>query len=185
MRMRVLVAGVVACAAVGGCEKKEEQAPAPAPVNEPAKAPAEKTPPPAGEDLGTQAQDAMEEAKKQGEEVVKEAQEQVAKVSERAKALMEDYLGSVGSLTESLTGLEGGIGDLGAAPKVKDLVDQVEGYVTELTGLDPAVLGQLKEQYGPQLEAVTSALRAQIDRIGEIPQLKQVADAVRGLKLVE
>jgi hypothetical protein len=187
MRVHVLVVGVLMCGLVLGCEKKEEEerAPAPAPVEEPSGAPAEEAPAATGEDVGEQARDAVEEAKRQGEEAAREAQEQVAEVSAEARKLMADYLGSLEELTGSLSGLEGGLGDLGAAPRVKELVDQVKGYVTELTGLDPAVLTSLKERFGPQLETATRAVRAQIDRVGEIPRLKPVADVLRGLELVE
>ena len=126
----------------------------------------------------------VEDVQRQVEETIDEAKEQVEEVTAEAKAMFQDYLDKVGSLTGELTGITG-LGDVGKAPGVQNLVDQVKGAVESLGGLDASTLDKLKEQFRPQLDAAMSALRTQVDRIAENPSLKPVADVLRNLELIE
>lgn len=119
----------------------------------------------AAEEIEQAAKEAREEVEKQVEQAREEGQQQVQEVSQAARDTMEQYLGDLGSLGETLTKVTSQFDAATAAPKARELIQSLESSLGQLQALAPEQLATLKSLYSETLAPLTQKIRDEVNRL--------------------
>jgi vacuolar-type H+-ATPase subunit E/Vma4 len=110
-------------------------------------------------------EEAQREAERQAEQAREEAQQQVEEVSQAARETMEQYLGDLGALGETLSGVTSQFNAASAAPKAQELIQSLEASVEQLEALAPEQFAKLKSLYAESLAPLTQKVRDEVTRL--------------------
>ena len=140
-----------------------------------------------GADKATDAaKEATDKAADKAKDATDAAKAKVAELTEAAKSSMNDYLGNLGKLTETLSGANDPISGAKAAADAKPLTEKLSGAMAALDKLSPELKASLKETFKDQLSGVTGKFKEQVDRLSKDSTLgKLFGDSLKSLKLFE
>lgn len=144
-----------------------------------------------GADKATEAaKDAVKEGTDKAKEAAKDATDaakaKAAELTDAAKSTMNDYLGNLGKLSDTLAGAKDPISGAKAAADAKPLTDKLSGAMAALDKLSPELKTTLKETFKDQLASVTAKYKEQVDRLAKDSTLgKLFGDSLKNLKLFE
>src|SRR5690606_24334956 len=119
----------------------------------------------AAEEIEQAAEEARQEAERQVEQAREEGQQQVEEVSQAARDTMEQYLGDLGALGETLSGVTSQFNAASAAPKAQELIQSLEASVAKLEALAPEQFARLKSLYSESLAPLTQKVRDEVTRL--------------------
>ena len=140
----------------------------------------------AGKDAAAKTGDAVKEGADKAKEATDAAKNKVAELTDAAKASMNDYLGNLGKLSDTLAGAKDPISGAKAAAESKPLTEKLSGAMAALDKLSPEVKTTLKDTFKDQLASVTAKYKAQVDRLTKDSTLgKLFGDSFKNLKLFE
>lgn len=155
----------------------------------------------AGKDAAAKTGEAVKEGADKAKEAAKEATDKVAdkakdatdaakakaaELTDAAKASMNDYLGNLGKLSDTLAGAKDPISGAKAAAESKPLTEKLSGAMAALDKLSPELKTTLKDTFKDQLASVTAKYKEQVDRLTKDSTLgKLFGDSLKNLKLFE
>lgn len=155
----------------------------------------------AGKDAAAKTGDAVKEGAEKATEAAKEATDtaadkakeatdaakaKAAELTDAAKATMNDYLGNLGKLSDTLAGAKDPISGAKAAADAKPLTEKLSGSMAALDKLSPELKTTLKDTFKDQLASVTAKYKEQVDRLSKDSTLgKLFGDSLKNLKLFE
>lgn len=141
------------------------------------------------EEMRRAAEEASEQAKREAEERVEqtrqEAEEQVEQVSQAARETMESYLGDLGALGETLSGVTSQFNAASAAPKAQSLIESLEGSMEQLEQLAPEQLAQLKSLYADSLAPLVEKVQAEVNRLTSSDSFAALRPMLQDLPLLQ
>lgn len=140
-----------------------------------------------GADKATEAaKDATDKAADKAKEATDAAKAKAAELTEAAKTTMNDYLGNLGKLSDTLAGAKDPISGAKAAAESKPLTEKLSGAMAALDKLSPELKASLKDTFKDQLASVTAKYKEQVDRLTKDSTLgKLFGDSLKNLKLFE
>lgn len=144
----------------------------------------------AAKDGADAAKEAVKEATDKAADKAKEATDaakaKAAELTDGAKASMNDYLGNLGKLSDTLAGAKDPISGAKAAAEAKPLTEKLSGAMAALDKLSPELKTTLKDTFKDQLASVTAKYKEQVDRLTKDSTLgKLFGDSLKNLKLFE
>lgn len=140
-----------------------------------------------GADKATEAaKDAVKEGTDAAKDATDAAKAEAAELLDGAKATMNDYLGNLGKLSDTLAGAKDPISGAKAAADAKPLTEKLSGAMAALDKLSPELKTTLKDTFKDQLSGVTAKYKEQVDRLTKDSTLgKLFGDSLKNLKLFE
>jgi vacuolar-type H+-ATPase subunit E/Vma4 len=123
----------------------------------------------AADEIRRTAEEAREQAQRQAEEQVEQtrqqAEQQVEEVSQAARETMEQYLGDLGALGDTLGGVTNQFNAAAASPQARTLVQGLEASMKQLEQLAPEQLARLKSIYAESLAPLVQKAQGEINRL--------------------
>lgn len=139
----------------------------------------------AAEEIEQAAQEAREQVEERVEQAREEGQQQVEEVSQAARDTMEKYLGDLGALGETLSGVTSQFNAASAAPKAQELIQSLEASVAQLEALAPEQFAKLKSLYAETLAPLTQKVRDEVSRLTSNDSFAALRPILQDLPLLQ
>ncbi len=106
-----------------------------------------------------------------------------AGVTSAQKDTMESYVGTLEQLVDQAKGVTNEINAAASSPKIKGLLDQLDGYAQQFEEYSPETMGALREMYDDGLSAAKGRLDTELVRLRENDSFKSIADLLGQIKM--